>query len=51
MAKACGCIRTGALETTFEDETETDIFGEQAVLVGTVVELIRNVFEILVENG
>ncbi len=51
MAKACGCSRAGVIETTFKDETETDLFGEQAVLVGGVIELIRNGFEVLVENG
>jgi len=51
MAKACGCTRAGVIETTFKDETETDLFGEQAVLVGGVMELIRNGFEVLVENG
>ncbi|MEM0384714.1 MAG: ketol-acid reductoisomerase [Candidatus Caldarchaeum sp.] len=51
MAKACGCSRAGVIETTFKDETETDLFGEQAVLVGGVMELIRNGFEVLVENG
>ncbi|MEM1945550.1 MAG: ketol-acid reductoisomerase [Candidatus Caldarchaeum sp.] len=51
LAKACGCTRAGVIETTFKDETETDLFGEQAVLVGGVMELIRNGFEVLVENG
>ncbi|MCX8200769.1 MAG: ketol-acid reductoisomerase [Candidatus Caldarchaeum sp.] len=51
MAKANGCSRAGVIETTFKDETETDLFGEQAVLVGGVMELIRNGFEVLVENG
>jgi ketol-acid reductoisomerase len=51
MAKACGCSRAGVIETTFKDETETDLLGEQAVLVGGIVELIKNGFEVLVENG
>ncbi|MEM1944246.1 MAG: ketol-acid reductoisomerase [Nitrososphaerota archaeon] len=51
MAKAVGCSRAGVIETTFKDETETDLFGEQTVLVGGVMELIRNGFEVLVENG
>lgn len=51
MAKACGLTRAGVLETTFQEETETDLFGEQAVLCGGVTELIRNGFETLVEAG
>ena len=51
MAKAVGCSRAGVIETTFKDETETDLFGEQTVLVGGVMELIRNGFEVLVNNG
>jgi len=51
LAKACGCSRAGVIETTFKDETETDLLGEQAVLVGGIIELIKNGFEVLVENG
>jgi len=51
MAKAIGCSRAGVIETTFAEETETDLFGEQAVLVGGVVELIKKGFEVLVEAG
>lgn len=51
MAKALGCARAGVIETTFKDETETDLFGEQAVLVGGVMELIKKGYEVLVENG
>ena len=39
-AKAIGCTRSGVIETTFAEETETDLFGEQAVLCGGVSELI-----------
>ena len=51
MAKAIGCSRAGVIETTFAEETETDLFGEQSVLVGGVVELIKKGFEVLVEAG
>ncbi|MEN2974363.1 MAG: ketol-acid reductoisomerase [Candidatus Caldarchaeales archaeon] len=51
MAKAIGAGRRGIIETTFQEETETDLFGEQAVLVGGVMELIKKGFEVLVENG
>jgi len=51
ITKALGCARAGVLETTFKDETESDLLGEQAVLVGGLIELIRNGFEVLVENG
>jgi len=51
MAKALGCARAGVLETTFKEETETDLFGEQAVLVGGVMELIKKGYEVLVEAG
>jgi len=51
ITKALGCTRAGVLETTFKDETESDLLGEQAVLVGGLIELIRNGFEVLVENG
>jgi len=40
-AKGIGCTRAGVIETTFKDETETDLFGEQAVLCGGVTELVR----------
>ena len=50
-ARAIGCTRAGALETTFTEETETDLFGEQAVLCGGVTSLVRNGFETLVEAG
>lgn len=53
MAYACGigAGRAGILETTFREETETDLFGEQAVLCGGVTELMKAGFEILVEAG
>lgn len=50
-AKGLGGTRAGVLETTFKDETETDLFGEQAVLCGGVTELIKAGFETLVEAG
>ncbi len=50
-ASAIGGGRTGIIETTFKDETETDLFGEQAVLCGGVVELVKAGFETLVEAG
>ena len=50
-ASAVGGGRAGILETTFKDETETDLFGEQAVLCGGVSNLIMNGFETLVEAG
>ena len=50
-AKGIGSTRGGILETTFKEETETDLFGEQAVLCGGVTELIKNGFETLVEAG
>jgi ketol-acid reductoisomerase len=50
-AKAIGGTRAGVLNTTFEEETETDLFGEQVVLCGGLVELIRNGYETLVEAG
>ncbi len=50
-AKGIGCTRAGVLETTFQDETETDLFAEQAVLCGGVNALVRSAFETLVENG
>jgi ketol-acid reductoisomerase len=51
MCKAIGSTRAGVIETTFKDETESDLFGEQAVLVGGLMELIKNGFEVLVEAG
>lgn len=51
MAKGIGLTRVGVLQTTFKEETETDLFGEQAVLVGGVSELIKAGFETLVEAG
>jgi ketol-acid reductoisomerase len=50
-AKAIGCTRAGVIETTFREETETDLFGEQAVLCGGTSGLIRTGFEILVRAG
>ncbi|PLY16416.1 MAG: ketol-acid reductoisomerase [Sedimenticola sp.] len=50
-ASAIGGGRTGIIETTFKDETETDLFGEQAVLCGGAVELVKAGFETLVEAG
>jgi ketol-acid reductoisomerase len=46
-----GCARAGIIETTFAEETETDLFGEQAVLCGGVSSLIQNGYETLVEAG
>lgn len=50
-ASGVGGGRTGIIETTFQDETETDLFGEQAVLCGGAVELVKAGFETLVEAG
>lgn len=50
-AAGIGCARGGVMETTFCDETETDLFGEQAVLCGGAVELMKLGFETLVEAG
>jgi ketol-acid reductoisomerase len=50
-AKGIGCTRGGVIQTTFKDETETDLFGEQAVLCGGVTELVRAGYETLVEAG
>ena len=50
-AKAIGATRAGVIETTFEEETETDLFGEQAVLCGGVTELIKAGFDTLIEAG
>src|SRR5699024_2701947 len=53
LAYACGigAGRAGILETTFKEETETDLFGEQAVLCGGICELIKAGFDTLVEAG
>lgn len=51
MAHANGHTKPGVIETTFKDETETDLFGEQAVLCGGLSELMRSGFDILVKNG
>lgn len=50
-AKGVGCTRGGVMETTFPDETETDLFGEQAVLCGGASELVKAGFDTLVEAG
>jgi ketol-acid reductoisomerase len=50
-AKGIGCTRAGVIETSFREETETDLFGEQAVLCGGVTELVRAGYETLVEAG
>ena len=50
-ALALGCLKAGVIETTFREETESDLFGEQAVLCGGVSELIRAGFETLTEAG
>ncbi len=50
-AKGIGCSRAGVIETTFTEETETDLFGEQAVLCGGVTSMIKAGFETLVEAG
>ncbi|SHG52402.1 ketol-acid reductoisomerase [Thermosyntropha lipolytica DSM 11003] len=53
LAYACGigCTRAGVIETTFKEETETDLFGEQCVLCGGVTELVKAGFETLVNAG
>lgn len=50
-ASAIGCGKAGIIETNFREETETDLFGEQVVLCGGAVDLIKNGFEVLVEAG
>jgi ketol-acid reductoisomerase len=50
-AKGIGCTRGGVIETTFREETETDLFGEQAVLCGGLSELVRAGYETLVDAG
>ena len=51
LAKGIGATRAGVIETTFAEETETDLIGEQIVLVGGLMELIKRGFEVLVEMG
>lgn len=51
FAKGIGCTKAGVIETTFKEETETDLFGEQAVLCGGLTSLIKAGFETLVEAG
>ena len=50
-ARGVGCTRAGVLDTTFKEETETDLFGEQTVLCGGVTALIKAAFETMVEAG
>ena len=50
-AKGIGCLKAGVIRTTFKEETETDLFGEQAVLCGGVSALITSAFETLVDAG
>ena len=50
-AQAIGCTRAGVIETTFREETETDLFGEQAVLCGGVTEMVKAGYETLVDAG
>jgi ketol-acid reductoisomerase len=50
-ALALGCLKAGVIETTFKEETESDLFGEQVVLCGGASELIRAGFETLIEAG
>ncbi len=50
-AKGIGCTRAGVVETTFKEETETDLFGEQAVLCGGIAQLIKVGYETLVDAG
>jgi ketol-acid reductoisomerase len=50
-AQGIGCTRAGVIETTFREETESDIFGEQAVLCGGVTSLVKTGYETLVDNG
>lgn len=51
MAKALGSTKPGVYKTTFKDEVETDLFGEQVDLCGGVVEMVKKAFEILIEAG
>ncbi len=50
-SKAIGCTRAGVIETSFKEETETDLFGEQAVLCGGIASLIKTGYETLVDAG
>ena len=50
-ARGVGCTRGGVLDTTFKEETETDLFGEQAVLCGGVAALVKAAFETLIDAG
>ncbi len=50
-ARGLGCTRAGVIQTTFQEETETDLFGEQAVLCGGVTALVKAGFDTLVEAG
>ena len=50
-AKAIGCTRAGVIETTFQEEVESDLFGEQAVLCGGVTSLVKHGYETLVDAG
>src|SRR5436190_10946983 len=50
-ARGIGCTRAGVIETTFKEETETDLFGEQAVLCGGTAALVKAAFETLIEAG
>ncbi len=50
-ALALGCTRAGVFETTFKEETETDLFGEQVILCGGISALMKTAFEVLVEAG
>ena len=50
-AGAIGCARAGVIETSFEEETETDLFGEQSILCGGTSSLVRSAFDTLVEAG
>jgi ketol-acid reductoisomerase len=50
-ARGIGCTRAGVIETTFSEETETDLFGEQAVLCGGTAALVKAGFETLIEAG
>ena len=51
IAKGIGATRMGVIETTFTEETETDLIGEQTVLVGGLIELLKKGFEVLIELG
>jgi ketol-acid reductoisomerase len=50
-AQAIGCTRAGVIETTFREEVESDLFGEQAVLCGGITSLVKQGYETLVDNG